>query len=89
MKDELNGLFDDEPYVRLTRPDLPRKEQLEQNAHDALWRLFQYIIRTEDDWDPDHSGPEDAAEVLARETLWDGLLLRQATSDPRELVERF
>lgn len=58
----------------------------EIEALDALARHYAHIIRTELGDDPDHSGPEDAAEALAEHTIEAGRQ-RLLTGDWRSLLE--
>jgi hypothetical protein len=50
-------------------------EMLRAKASEALMLYLAQVIRTDTGEDPDHSGPEDAAEAIAEKLIIDGYAL--------------
>ena len=61
-------------------------ETLAAKAMEALTIYFAYVIRNEIGEDPDHSGPEDAADALAEKVIDQGYR-RLTTEDWKDLLE--
>ncbi len=63
--------------------DMPHLDDLREEAVLALARLYSGIIREGEN--PDHGGPEDAADILATKTVSQGIV-ELTSMDWRDLI---